>query len=131
MSPASHSSPRVVIVVDDDPDVLGSLKFSFEVEGFTVQAHHSAEALLEGDLPSTNACLVLDYKLPGMDGLELLHRLRSRGDALPAILITTPTAETKRRAALAGVSIVEKPLLCATLVDKVRALITPPRYGGV
>jgi FixJ family two-component response regulator len=121
---ASHLAPAVVIVVDDDPDVLGSLKFSFEVEGFSVQAHDSAEALLNGDLPSENACLVLDQKLPGMDGLELLRRLRSRGDALPAILITTPNAETKRRAALAGVPIVEKPLLCETLVDQVRALIT-------
>ncbi len=121
---ASPLAPPVVIVVDDDPDVLGSLKFSFEVEGFAVQAHDSAEALLDGDLPSKNACLVLDQKLPGMDGLELLRRLRSRGDALPAILITTPNAETKRRAALAGVPIVEKPLLCETLVDQVRALIT-------
>jgi FixJ family two-component response regulator len=121
---ASPLAPPVVIVVDDDPDVLGSLKFSFEVEGFAVQAHDSAEALLDGDLPSKNACLVLDQKLPGMDGLELLRRLRSRGDALPAVLITTPNAETKRRAALAGVPIVEKPLLCETLVDQVRALIT-------
>jgi FixJ family two-component response regulator len=121
---ASPLAPPVVIVVDDDPDVLGSLKFSFEVEGFAVQAHDSAEALLDGDLPSKNACLVLDQKLPGMDGLELLRRLRFRGDALPAILITTPNAETKRRAALAGVPIVEKPLLCETLVDQVRALIT-------
>ena len=129
MPPASHLAPPVVVIVDDDPDVLGSLKFSFEVEGFAVRAHHSAEALLDSDLPSKNACLVLDHKLPGMDGLELLRRLRSRGDALPAILITTPDAETKRRAALAGVSIVEKPLLCATLVDQVRALITPPRSG--
>ena len=121
---ASPLASPVVIVVDDDPDVLGSLKFSFEVEGFSVQAHDSAEALLNGDLPSKNACLVLDQKLPGMDGLELLRRLRSRGDALPAVLITTPNAETKRRAALAGVPIVEKPLLCETLVDQVRALIT-------
>ena len=57
---ASPLAPPVVIVVDDDPDVLGSLKFSFEVEGFAVQAHDSAEALLDGDLPSKNACLVLD-----------------------------------------------------------------------
>jgi FixJ family two-component response regulator len=121
---ASPLAPPVVIVVDDDPDVLGSLKFSLDVEGFAVQAHDSAEALLDGDLPSKNACLVLDQKLPGMDGLELLRRLRFRGDALPAILITTPNAETKRRAALAGVPIVEKPLLCETLVDQVRALIT-------
>jgi two-component system response regulator FixJ len=126
MPPASLAAPLVVIV-DDDPDVLGSLKFSFEVEGFTVRAHDSAEALLDCELPLKNACLVLDYKLPGMDGLELLNRLRLRGDLLPAILITTPNVETKRRAALAGVSIVEKPLLCANLVDRVRALITPPR----
>jgi two-component system, LuxR family, response regulator FixJ len=125
MQSASSPSTAAVIVVEDDPAVLSSLKFALEVEGFVVRTHDSAEALLGAGVPSGRACLVLDYQLPGMNGLELLRRLRESGRDLPAILITTPSAETTRRAALAGVSIVEKPLLCETLLDKVRSLTRP------
>ena len=114
----------MVILVDDDSDVLNSLKFAFEIEGFQVRSHASAEHLLDdGPLPE-RGCLVLDQRLPGMDGLSLIDRLRLEGSAMPAILITTPSAEIVRRAALAGVEIVEKPLLCDTLVSKVKALIS-------
>jgi FixJ family two-component response regulator len=128
-----HSAPRlaapIVIVVDDDLAVLGSLKFTFEVEGFVVYAYGSAEALLDAGAPPRRACLVLDHQLPGINGLELLNHLRERGHELPAVLITTPNAETNRRAALAGVSIIEKPLFGEALVDKVRALIDAPASG--
>ena len=113
----------IVIVVDDDADVLASLTFAFEIEGFEVQAHGSGEALLgAGDL-SHNACLVLDQAMPGISGLALLDQLRQRGHALPAILITTASPSVKRQAADAGVVIVEKPLMCDTLVGKVRELL--------
>jgi FixJ family two-component response regulator len=125
MQSASRPTAPVVIVVEDDPAVLSSLKFAFEVEGFVVHTHDSAEALLGSGVPSSRACLVLDHQLPGMNGLELLYRLRQNGHDLPTILITTPNAETMRRAVLAGISIVEKPLLCETLIDKVRSLIRP------
>jgi FixJ family two-component response regulator len=116
-------APPTVIVVDDDVGVLNSLRFTFEIEGFLVRSHASAEALLEGDALPDRGCLVLDYQLTGMDGLMLLKRLRDRGDDLPALLITTPGATVLKQAAAAGVSIVAKPLLCDTLVSSVRNLI--------
>jgi FixJ family two-component response regulator len=130
MGRALRIAPPIVIVVEDDPDVLGSLKFAFEVEGFHVCAHASAEALLDDEGALDSGCLVLDYKLPGMDGLALLARLREGGHDLPALLITTPNAEIAGRAALAGVAIVEKPLLCDTLVGKVRDLLNPRRRSA-
>ena len=69
-------------------------------------------------------CLVLDYNLPGIDGLDLLERLRAAEVTLPAILITTnPRKALRARAALAGVQIVEKPLLTDALRDSVNAAL--------
>jgi two-component system response regulator FixJ len=122
--PKARSQPDVVIV-EDDADLLQALTFAFETEGFGVHGYASAEALL--DLPALPACscLVLDYWLPKMNGLALLSRLRERGDDTPAVLITTSTREIERRAALASVAIVDKPLLNNALVAKVRQLLNP------
>jgi len=123
MSKPSLTRPQVVIVVDDDPDVLNSLQFAFEVDGFEVRAFASGEAVLEdGALPDVG-CLVIDYRLGGVDGLTLLGRLRERGCRMPAILITTANLGVARKAANANVRIIEKPLLCDTLVGEVRHLL--------
>ena len=113
---ATHSEiaplDPVVLVVDDDPAVRNSLKFSLQIEGFSVRAYASGSELLsDPDLPH-HGCLVVDLKMPGMTGLDLVASLRERQVALPAILITTnPTAVVRRRAADAGVPVIEKPLL--------------------
>ena len=122
MGETPDTRPRV-IVVDDDSDVLRSLQFAFEVEGFAVKAFASGEALLERAPDAKDGCLVLDYQLGGMDGLALLERLRLDGCRLPAVLITTPNAGIADRAAWAGVAIVEKPLLCDSLIGEVRRLL--------
>jgi FixJ family two-component response regulator len=115
----------ILILVDDDTAVLSALKFAFEVEGFEVRAYRDAESLLgEPDFPGCG-CMVLDYKLPGLNGLELLARIRARGVELPAVLITTPTATVRAQAAAAHVALVEKPLLTSTLLDTVRTLLHP------
>ncbi|MFC3068337.1 response regulator [Phenylobacterium soli] len=118
-------SPRpLVVVVDDDPAVRGSLTFSLELDGFDVEAFESGEALLLRQLPHRPTCLVLDQKLPGISGLEALRQLRDRKVSSPAILITShPHRSVVAEAAEAGVPIVEKPLLGdALLRDIHRAL---------
>jgi FixJ family two-component response regulator len=114
------SSPTI-IVVDDDAAVRASLKFCLELDGYAVQAYESAEALVAcGELPRCG-CLVLDYALPGMSGLQLLGALRERGVALPAVLITTqPTRAVRAEAARAGAPIVEKPLMSNALMKSVQ-----------
>jgi FixJ family two-component response regulator len=113
-----------VVVVDDDPAVLGALKFALDLEGFSASAYRSgSELLAESDLPQTG-CLVIDFKLPDTDGLSLLAALRNRAVQLPAVLITTnPSASLRRRAAAAEVPIVEKPLLGYALVDAIRTAL--------
>jgi two-component system, LuxR family, response regulator FixJ len=136
MARAGHPTTvaHVVAVVDDDPAVRHALKFSLEIEGFSVRAYGSAQELLEDVLLDDArlddgmladcACLVVDQNMPVINGLELIARLRGRAIAVPAILITTrPSATLRARAADAGVPIVEKPLLGNTLVDEIRARV--------
>jgi FixJ family two-component response regulator len=114
-------SRSVIIVVDDDPAVRNSLKFSLEIEGFLVHLYASGTELLgERDIPHCS-CLVVDQKMPGIPGLDLISKLREQAIWAPAILITShPTAELARRAAGANVTIVEKPLLGNALMERIR-----------
>ena len=110
-----------ILLVEDDPAVVNALKFSLELEGFAVSAYADGETLLASRPLPEKGCLVLDYHLPGIDGLNLLERLRAANVTLPAILITTnPRNAVRMRAALAGVQIIEKPLLTDALRDSVR-----------
>ncbi|MFG1427530.1 response regulator transcription factor [Roseixanthobacter glucoisosaccharinicivorans] len=111
---------NVVLLVDDDPAIRNSLKFALELEGFDVRTFAAPGEILAADLPE-RGCIVVDYYLPGQDGLELLGQLKARDVALPAILITTnPADNVRRRASSAGVAIIEKPLLSNALSDAVR-----------
>jgi two-component system, LuxR family, response regulator FixJ len=115
----SKASP-VVIVVDDDPAVRNSLRFSLEIEGFAVRDYPDGMELLNDRELPRGGCLVIDQNLPGMNGLDVVARLRDRQVSVPAILITShPSATVSERAARAGVPIVEKPLLGNTLLDRI------------
>ena len=114
---------EVLVLVEDNKPLLSALKLAFEVEGFDVRAYGDGESLLaEPDLP-LRGCLVVDYQLPKMNGLETLSALRRRGVALPAVLITTPTPVVLAVAAAANVPVVGKPLQSDSLLDKVRELL--------
>lgn len=129
MLPLTHSMPGpfdpTVFVVDDDPAVLGSLKFSLETEGFRVRVFLTGRDLLsDGEALPQAACLVVDYNLSGSNGLDLIAALRAKGNRLPAILITShPSPEVRHRAQAAGIAVVEKPLLGNALSEAIhRAL---------
>jgi FixJ family two-component response regulator len=119
--PVAPAAKRVVIVIDDDPAVRNSLKFSLEVEGFTVRAYSDAYELLnETNLPA-KSCLLIDYYMPAMNGLELLARLRDRGISIPAMVITShPNRKLRERIAAAGVALIEKPFLGNVLTERIR-----------
>ena len=122
-----QTPPPVVFVVDDDPAVCSSLKFALELEGFAVSTFPDGESLLRrADLPSPH-CLVIDYKLLGMSGIDLLNELRRRDVAIPALLITSNPSRALRSAAeRLGVRIVEKPLLTNALSECVREICRLP-----
>lgn len=113
------------IVVDDDADLLGALRFSLELDGFRVITHRSADTVRAAALPRADACLVLDYKLPSANGLDLLQALRASGVTLPAILVTShANVEVRRRTREANAILIEKPLLGETLVTAIHAAIS-------
>jgi two-component system, LuxR family, response regulator FixJ len=111
----------LVAVVDDDQAVCNSLKFSLELEGFAVCVYLSgAEFLAAGAFPDCK-CFVIDQRMPGMSGMELILELRGRDVSTPAILIISqPNRALSALAAKADVPIIEKPLLNNALVDKIR-----------
>lgn len=112
---------HVILVLDDDAAVRESLKFSLGVEGFEVRTYPSGRELLNEDNFPSLSCLIVDYLMPEMDGLELVAKLRDRHISIPAILITVhPTQALRDRAAAAGVPIVEKPFLGSRLLDCIR-----------
>lgn len=113
-----------VVLVEDDPAVTRAIEFSFGLEGLDVRSYADGAGALAAEPPRRAGCLVLDYQLPDMDGLDLLQRLRAGGVSAPAILITTnPREAVRRRAQAAGAPIVEKPLLSDALLDSVRQAI--------
>ena len=121
MSALGKNKPYV-LVVDDDRAVRESLKFALELEGLRVATcEGAAELLRHPDLACCN-CLVLDQKMPVMDGLTLMGELAARGVAIPTILITSSVNEGLRsRASKAGVfAVLEKPLLDNILAQNVR-----------
>ncbi|MGB3490410.1 MAG: response regulator [Xanthobacteraceae bacterium] len=115
-----------ICVLDDDPDVLQSLQFLLEAHGFAVRTFSAAVALLTcADLDEVD-CLVIDYKMPYMDGLDVAVRLRRRNVVTPIILITGyPDQHMVEKAAIAGADdVLFKPHLEENLVRRIRDVVS-------
>lgn len=78
----------IIFVVDRDDLFRDTIRGVLESSDYQVQDYASCEAFLEDYSPGLRGCLLVDAHLPGMEGLELLHRLRSNGDDLPAVMIS-------------------------------------------
>lgn len=82
------TADTVVHIVDDEEAVRNSLAFLLSGAGFAVRVHESATAFLAVAPQIKNGCLITDLRMPDMDGVELLRRLRDTDALLPAIVIT-------------------------------------------
>ena len=123
-SQAVAQAPPLIAVIDDDAAVCNSLKFALELEGFRVSTFAGGAELLRAPDVAACQCFVVDQKMPGMSGLELIGRLRERNIAAPAILIISqPSAALSMRAASAQVPIVEKPLLGNALLERIHEVV--------
>ena len=122
--PAPEIVKQVILVVDDDEAVRNSLRNMMESEGFAVCAFSNGHDLLNGASLPAIGCLVVDYHMPGMNGLELVSALRRQGVSIPAILTTgNPTKYVRDRATAIAVLVVEKPRLGRDLLDCVREAV--------
>jgi two-component system, LuxR family, response regulator FixJ len=102
---------RVIHVVEDDQPMRDSLVDLLEEAGYKARAYASAEEFLARGAAAEPGCVVSDLRMPGLDGMTLLRRLRAVGSGLPLILITghgdVPMAVTAMRAG--AVDFLEKP----------------------
>jgi FixJ family two-component response regulator len=116
----------VVLVADDDPAVRDALKFSLGLEGFDVRECRDGRELLNHPVLNECDCILLDYKMPGPSGLDVLHQLCHKNVRAPVIFITGPLSEDLRRQAImAGARrVIEKPLLDGALTEQIRELST-------
>jgi len=120
-------SPQTTIwLVDDNESVRDSTGAFLEAMGMAVEAHPSALEFLEKFTPEVHGCVIADYDMPGMTGLQLLETLRRRGDRVPVIIITGrgDAALEQRVQAAGGVKMLYKPvdgLELVTLIEQALA----------
>ena len=123
---ASASQPeRAVFVVDDDDAMRDSLDFLLSSAGCAVRTFESAERLLEALTDSNCGCVVSDVRMPGIDGLELLRRIKAARPSLPVVIITghgdVPLAVEAMK--LGAADFVEKPFDDERLIGVVQAAL--------
>src|SRR5215468_2616554 len=120
----SFPVPQTIALVDDDRNILTSVSMALEAEGFAVKTFSdSTEALRE---LSTQPCdlVVLDIKMPRMDGMELLAKLRKHSQ-LPVIFLTSKDDEVDEVLGLrmGADDYIKKPFSQRLLIERIRALL--------
>lgn len=117
---------KIVHVVDDEAVVRRSLTLLLQAAGIGTQAHASGEAFLGADRRSLAfGCVLLDIRMPGMDGLAVLREMKRRGLHLPVVVVTAhgdvPLAVEAMKAG--ACDFVEKPYAAATILGAVEAAL--------
>ena len=125
----SSAAKQTICVVDDDVGVLGSLRFLLETDGFSVRTFRSGGAALNAPYSGAVDCFVIDYRMPDINGIDLVGQLRNRGIDTPVVLITGyPDSYIAVRAEAAGVKhVMRKPLLDDSLTKSIQAAIEEHR----
>ena len=126
MPATSLIATKSVILVDDDDDVRRSFSFLLNARGFSVSVFKCGRELLDLKLISDATCFLLDYRLPDMNGIDLLHRLRGSGHSNPALLITgDPRPSIRPRAFAAGyLDVMDKPVDAGDLAEAINSALT-------
>ncbi len=113
---------RFISIVDDDDAVRDSVGTLLEAHGFSVRCFASGAEFLQSNFQGRTACLLVDYHMPEMTGIDLLTELKRRGFSYPSILITGLTDATiERRADAAGVlEVLRKPTQHKAILNAIR-----------
>jgi len=124
MSPRPRAQ-YTVLVVDDDPSVLATYRRLLCRAGYTTVTEGDPRKVLDGRAGAEVDLLLLDYKMPGMDGLELLAELRRRACRARCILVSAfLNDDVRTQAAGLGVDrVLEKPVDVASLRDAIHGLL--------
>jgi two-component system response regulator ChvI len=116
--------PVTIALVDDDRNILTSVSIALQAEGFATRVYSDGEAALKALVDNPPDLAVLDVKMPRMDGMELLRRLREKVD-LPVIFLTSKDEELDEALGLAlgADDYVTKPFSQRLLIARIRAIL--------
>jgi two-component system response regulator ChvI len=116
--------PVTIALVDDDRNILTSVSIALQAEGFATRVYSDGEAALKALVDNPPDLAVLDVKMPKMDGMELLRRLREKLD-LPVIFLTSKDEEIDEALGLAlgADDYVTKPFSQRLLIARIRAIL--------
>jgi FixJ family two-component response regulator len=119
------SEDATIYIVDDDIAMRDSLSLLLGLKGFRTQIFANAENLLSAYSPTWFGCMLLDVRMPGMNGLELQAELVKRGSDVPVVIMTAyGDVATARTALKAGaLDFLEKPVDDAVLIDVLQSAI--------
>ncbi|MBO1079861.1 response regulator transcription factor [Roseomonas haemaphysalidis] len=122
--------PATIALVDDDRNILTSVSMTLEAEGFQVRTYTDGESALQGLLARPVDLAVLDIKMPRMDGMELLQKLRQRS-SLPVIFLTSKDEELDQLMGLrlGADDYITKPFSQRLLLERIRALLRRNEAG--
>ena len=123
-----------LILVEDDTEVRRSLTMMLRARGYTMDVYRSGDEIVSTRAVAVADCMLIDYRLPGLNGFQVLEKLRRSGHIAPAILITgVITADLPLKARIAGFAqTLVKPMETGGLIDCINALIAnnaPPQGG--
>ncbi|MCE7797820.1 response regulator transcription factor [Sphingobium sufflavum] len=122
--PAANVTAPVIALVDDDRNILTSLSIALQAEGFATRLYSDGQSALTALLDNPPDLAVCDIKMPRMDGIELLTRLR-QSSALPVIMLTSKTDETDEALGLSmgADDYIAKPFSQRLLIARIRAIL--------
>ena len=124
-SPAEEAPAlRTIALVDDDRNILTTLSIALQAEGFATRVYADGDAALKALLDNPPDLAVCDIKMPRMDGLELLRRLREKS-ALPVIFLTSKDGEADEALGLSmgADDYIAKPFSQRLLIARIRAIL--------
>ncbi len=112
----------IVSIVDDDVSVRRSTRRLLRSSGFRSEAFASAEEFLNSGWAGETACVILDLRMPGINGLELQRRLAQNGNPVPVIFLSAHASEEDERSALraGAVQFLRKPISKEALLSAIR-----------
>jgi len=132
--PSNPTSPdeHLVAIVDDDASVRQSARRLIRSLGYRAEAFGSSEEFLNSGQATKAGCLILDVRMPGMDGLGLQRHLADGGLPIPIIFITARASDDEERRALqaGAVAFLRKPVDKEALLRALRAVLQRSVSGG-
>jgi len=117
-------SVPTIAVVDDDEDVQHSISNLLRSSGYRCEVYGSAEVFLDACGSLQPDCAIIDFRMPGLNGLELQRLLEERGHAIPIIMVTANKDRVRAQALeLGAVAVLGKPFEGEVLLAAIRSAL--------